>query len=179
MELKSDPSASGPTKKWKYEDEMSFLLPYFKEMRTLNLYRTESQNTYVTEQIDVAEDYLSPEENKARSPSPDDLKTVFNKYTPARKRKKSCKAAVTANTIYEEEPSGNVSKSLMDNTAKSNDIQKFFDSIATTVQSFPPLDRAVAKAKVFGIISKMELEILSRDLNNYSDVSSPTCFEIE
>lgn len=58
-------------------------------------------------------------------------------------------------------------KYILENKEKPvNDIEMFFNSISTTVQSFPLKDRAIAKAKVFHLISEMELEILSRNTHN-------------
>lgn len=58
-------------------------------------------------------------------------------------------------------------KFRLDNKTKNNEIQQFFDSIATTVQSFPPRDRVIAKAKVFGVISQMKLEIIGTNGGDY------------
>ena len=48
------------------------------------------------------------------------------------------------------------------NNKQSDDIDMFFSSMAATVRKFPPRQRALAKAQVFSVVSKLEIEILSQ-----------------
>lgn len=59
---------------------------------------------------------------------------------------------------------------------KTNDVQHFFHSISTAVQSFFPRDQAIAKPKVFAEISAMEIDILSRDTTSANE-DSHTSYE--
>lgn len=146
--------ASVPYKKWKYEDEMSFLLPHFKERSSNNISSVRCETVY--EDSNAAEDPLWED---VKQDSPENFHNVAETSTPPSKRIK-----YSPQSFPSETPSTTLTKFLLENKAKSmNDIQQFFDSISTTVQSFPPKDRAIAKAKVFQIISEMELEILNRN----------------
>lgn len=87
--------------------------------------------------------------------------------TPLRKRKKVTSQRVTHKELPTETASTTLMKYILQTKEKpSNDIEIFFNSISTTVQSFPLKDRAIAKAKVFRLVSEMELEILNRNTYN-------------
>lgn len=90
QELKSG-QASVPTKKWKYEDEMSFLLPYFKDRPTIctvqyeNYKILDEDSGTVDNPPDEETSYVSSEPMPAIPPVIDSqpLQTA----TPLRKRK--------------------------------------------------------------------------------------------
>ncbi|XP_023228049.1 transcription factor Adf-1-like [Centruroides sculpturatus] len=196
--------ASVSRKKWKYEDEMSFLLPYFKERPTIG-----NVPANHTDKNSDAEENCSDEDNQARSSSPEAIiahsisppkrpniteATVTQPSTSKKKHSisgpsQNCapvqnrtkiRKKIISRPISSETPSNTLMKFILENKAKTNDIQQFFDSIATTVQSFPPRNRAIAKAKVFRVISEMELDILGRDSSTHSEyIGSPASYETQ
>ncbi|CAG5016038.1 unnamed protein product [Parnassius apollo] len=79
----------------------------------------------------------------------------------------------------EETPSTVLMKYIIDskkNTPPPDDIEQFMAGITTTLRSFPPRDRAIAKAKIFEIVSRMEIDILSRLSTSNSMVSTPSSY---
>ncbi|XP_044760163.1 transcription factor Adf-1-like [Coccinella septempunctata] len=171
-------------RKWRYEVEMSFLLPFLRERSTTNTEIFHENNDSGDGENSSCED------NEGKSASLD----VSSQGTVLPKQEQICDETVAEPSLSTErqtfsEPSENnrpllkrarvrqktrfqstnetLSNSLMkfilENKAKNDDIQQFFESIATTVRSFPPRDRAIAKAKVFDVISEMEIDILNRD----------------
>ncbi|CAH0730605.1 unnamed protein product, partial [Brenthis ino] len=59
------------------------------------------------------------------------------------------------------------------NTPPPDDIEQVMAGVVTTLRSFPPRERAIAKAKIFKIVSDMEIDILSRPSTS-STVSTPS-----
>jgi len=145
---------------------MSFLLPFFKDRPTI-----------CTVQYDI-ENVLDKDGGTIENPPDEEASLVSSEPTPVvpvvtdsrpsqiatrlRKRKR-----VTSQSKPMETASSTLMKYILQNNEKPvNDIEHFFNSISTTVQSFPLKDRVIAKAKVFRVISEMELEILSRNTYN-------------
>ncbi|KAJ8706917.1 hypothetical protein PYW07_012995 [Mythimna separata] len=144
--------------KWTYEDDLSFLSPHFK-IRALTL-----SNAYSD---------VNVEENSNNV----DNQTNTEQRRPA---KRSRTHESTKRTCANETYSNTLIKYILDKTSKKDNIQHFFESISSTVQTFPLRDRAIAKARVFEIISQMELEILSRDATpSFQYGSSPVSYEAE
>ncbi|XP_075982123.1 uncharacterized protein LOC142980558 [Anticarsia gemmatalis] len=168
-------------KRWKYESEMSFLQPYLKERPTNNTTYDNDDKYSDTEgngsDVDIKPGAPSPEAIIAHFTHPPEWSFVTDPsvastsqnidpisahhYVPVQRRPKYRRQLVR-------QPKGVLTsalvKFLLEKKAKNDDVQQFFDSIATTVQSFPPRDRVIAKAKVFQVISEMEMEILGRDV---------------
>ncbi|XP_030752600.1 transcription factor Adf-1-like [Sitophilus oryzae] len=177
---------TGVIRRWRYEKQMSFLLPYMRE-------RSKSdQDPLGTFKLSKEENHSDIEENG----SDDDIeRTAFLEVSmpekssllrqttssqsgnrPKPKRAKFGETIAPQSTSSETPPTS-LNQFVPENKTETNDIQQFFDSVATTVQTFPLRDRAVAKAKVFSVISEMELEILSRDSNIYSEyVDTPETY---
>ncbi|CAG5057843.1 unnamed protein product [Parnassius apollo] len=79
----------------------------------------------------------------------------------------------------EETPSTVLMKYIIDskkNTPPLDGIEQFTAGMTTTLRSFPPRDRAIAKAKIFEIVSRMEIDILSRPSTSTSMVSTPSSY---
>lgn len=173
-------------KKWKYEDEISFLLPYMKDRPTIcpittvpafdnddNANEEEAQSPKVGQQTTDT----SPSTLEVSQQTADTLPTTSSATTqnyPQPKRKKRDK------TQTDETPSTILMKYLLDskkNTPLPDDIEQFMAGITTTLRSFPPRDRAIAKAKIFEIVSHMEINILSRPSTSNSMVSTPSSYD--
>ncbi|XP_014370974.2 uncharacterized protein LOC106720735 [Papilio machaon] len=163
--------ASVPKKKWKYEDKMSFLLPHMKERPTScqiseapsfdcvdNVYEEgDIANTLKVELWEESDTLLStPEVTQqsdgtlpASSPSP----TQYPQTKPkGDERPDDIPSALPMKYLID----------FMKNSPPLDDIEQFMAGIVSTVRSFPPKDRVIAKAKIFEVVSNLELEILSR-----------------
>lgn len=165
-------------------------MPYFKERPTLCTVTAIHED----KGSDVEENDFDEENERSASPGVNIPQTTVaftskkthaisgsshSYITPVVKRTRIRQTTI-AQPISSERPSTSLMKFILENKTKTNDIQQFFDSIATTVQSFPPRDRAIAKAKVFSVISQMELEILGRNPNISSEyVASPASYETQ
>ncbi|XP_045474319.1 transcription factor Adf-1-like [Harmonia axyridis] len=179
------------TRKWRFEDEMSFLNPFLKLRPTVC---SEASN----ENEDSAGENSSGEENPGRPVTPYTAPQTYilPKETPVTQHPTSQSGSSPQATsglkrtrirqkpytryAVRDTSSTSLMKLILENKAKTNDIQQFFESIATTVQSFPPRERALAKAKVFTVISEMEIELLNRDLcTSLEDVGSPASYEAQ
>ncbi|GAB6022306.1 hypothetical protein CHUAL_006426 [Chamberlinius hualienensis] len=165
--------ACGSTRKWKYEEEMSFLLPYFKERSTISTQPPTNEDE-VSNDEDVCNDdtggiYITQISPHSFS-TPTQTSTYKNKLGPSGYNsipgpKKARIHQSAKEECCKETASSSLMKYILENK-KANGVQQFFDSIATTVQSFPPHDQAIAKSKVFAVISEMEIEVLSRDTSS-------------
>ncbi|XP_034176350.2 uncharacterized protein LOC117602439 isoform X2 [Osmia lignaria lignaria] len=154
---KKNSQANVTCKKWRYQDEMSFLIPFMKERSTLCI---------LTPQTDEHDDYEVNLDSESSIPSldytSDRVSTDNNPFNlstaTAVVRSTKCQRNNSFKNLSSEET---LMKYVLDNKRNCDDIEQFFASMATTVKSFPPRERAVAKAKVFELISKMEIDILS------------------
>lgn len=160
---------------------MSFLLPYFMERPTIGNapVNLKEEDEHTEENCSVA---LADNQAKQTSEVPDTSLPKRAKFTEAKTQPSASrnthsitetlrKKPVQSSTSLET-PSTELMKYILESKTNTNDIQKFFDSISTTVQSFPLRDRAIAKAKVFKVISQMEIEILGKDSSTYSEYAS-------
>lgn len=130
-----------------------------KERQTICTLPTTSDIANHDTGYEVAEEAPAAEET-VQSPavSQQSTRTLPSTSSPRQKRQKKGKK----NT--EETPSTVLMKYILEskkNTAP-DDIEQFFAGITTTVRSFPLRDRAIAKAKIFEIVSNMEIDILNR-----------------
>nr|XP_012137219.1 PREDICTED: uncharacterized protein LOC100879254 isoform X3 [Megachile rotundata] len=169
---KKNSQANMMCKKWKYQDEMSFLIPFMKERSSLcvlsspvdddNDFDVTLDNETSIPLIDYKPDRVSTDND------PFNLNSTRSTIRPAkRQRNNSLKNSST------EETSALLMKFIADNKRNCDDIEQFFVSMATTVRSFPPRERAVAKAKVFELISKMEIDILSSPSTSHNQSAMP------
>lgn len=184
-------------KKWKYEDEMSFLLPYMKDT-LLKRIKTSHSNTSKgsdTEESSCDMDSIlssvtpdiilvpsTPPHNwlngsnfpvSQSSTSKREHTNTGTSVNPEKSWKKMC-GNITPNTCSSETHTYTQPQL----GTRVSDIEQFFNNMITTVQSFPPRDRAIAKAKVFSVISEMEIEILSRESGMHTEyVDSAASYE--
>lgn len=160
---------------------MSFLLPYFKERSTICTLPENSEDkhsdiedtdgTLPIPELKNPQTSASPElTNSHNSALQNSTGARENFFTPQPKRTR-IRQTTNKQSSCSETPSTSLMKYILESKSKTNEIQQFFESISTTVQSFPPRDRALAKSKVFAVISEMEMDILSRGITS-SDASS-------
>ncbi|KAL4714853.1 hypothetical protein ACJJTC_012525 [Scirpophaga incertulas] len=135
LKKKRDPQ--NPEKKWRYEDEMSFLIPYTKEKP----HRFVVHDPITINSFEAVDPIHSPAVSEQSMPEP-----------PGKKRKKEAPNSAELIKYILESQKGQ----------PPDDIEKFFTGITSTVRSFPAIDKAIAKARIFQIVSDMEIDILNR-----------------
>lgn len=167
--------AATTTKKWTYEDEMSFLLPHYKERSTISSVTDVSGDD---DHSDVSSflndgsqnsinDIQSPETEEQQTPTPTSRpKSSASSITPniPKKPKKGCAVENTS-------ASHALMKYLIEekkNKEEDDEIDKYFKSIAATVKKFSEYNQAVIKAKIYNAVSEIELKEIADKQNYYS-----------
>lgn len=174
---------SNPTSKWTYEDDLAFLAPHLKH-RTLPV---SSESIHINREDNptnavIQSNHDTVVQRKAKCSRTHESATRRTCANKSYSNTLTCANESFSNTLTcaNETYSNTLVKYILDKTTKRDDIQHFFESISATVQSFPPHDRALAKAKVFQVVSQMELEILSREYSSSLQYeSSPTLCNVE
>ncbi|XP_077292492.1 uncharacterized protein LOC143915651 [Arctopsyche grandis] len=131
-------------KRWKYDEEMEFLLPFIKERDTSSIVLPQLSD----DEDDNQEDYIDLEDN---------AKLTEDFAEPPNKKYKE------SETLEGENVSTFLMKHILENRTHSSEldnIEAFFVGMASTVKMFSPLNKAIAKGKIFSIVSEMELENL-------------------
>lgn len=121
-------------RKWKYEDEMAFLVPHLTERKsyTSDVYVSDFECTF----------------------SDDDRKAVESAATTTNTEDDSSQSS-KERTAQSKQNATSESDEVVD---------AFFASISRTVKTFNPYLQNIAKSKVFAVISELELEqIKQRD----------------
>ncbi|XP_014271110.1 uncharacterized protein [Halyomorpha halys] len=174
-------------KRWKFEEEMSFLLPHLNPRGN-----TTTVNVDMSDNSDIGE----TEKNSPRSPVETDasdsnkpLPTPANSLTfkkcipkenvPASRimlRRQTASAIrlrrqhVSANKMRRPTASAIMMEYIIDhrmNERKSlDDIDQIFQGLAATVKKFSPYNQALAKAKVVSLVSDLEIEDLLEKKND-------------
>jgi hypothetical protein len=153
-----------PIKKWKFEDELSFLQPYLKDRTTVSSVNCGEGETHDESSSDVQEIpednptvpiFLSQESGAPVSTTPRSSAPMVRLPTWSKSRQ------FAMNAEPQETPSAVMMKYLL-NQRQADDIDTFFSSMAATVRNFPPRERALAKAQVFSVISKLEIELVTQ-----------------
>lgn len=163
--------AATTTKKWTFEDEMSFLVPHYRERNTISsvddddgsdvssfLDNDDSQNSV---NIIQSPENLQPE-TSAPSSRPKSSASSVTSNTPKR-TKKSCE-------IERNSASHTLMKYLLDNKVnkEEDEIDTFFKSIAATVKKLSDYNQAVIKSKIYNAVSEMELKEIADKQSYYS-----------
>lgn len=174
--MKKSQTTSGQSakyiKKWKYEEEMSFLRPHMRERDTissLNLSDGESEaNNDENGIVEVEEGDIDFDINSSithiNTESPTTSSSAENKI-------RSQKELTKTNIRKRKQPTGSASATLMEYIIKTKEqnnvtetqqdgLDHFFLSIASTVKKFTPYNQNLAKAKIFSIVSDLELSEL-------------------
>lgn len=145
---------------------MSFLLAYMKERPTVcpiptvpafdsNEKINERENIAQSPEVEQNTVTLSstPEASQQMTPLLTTLSQATIENCPQPKRTKRGQKRT------DETPTAVLMKYIIDsekNIPPPDDVEQFMTGITTTLRSFPPRDRAVAKAKIFEIVSRMD-----------------------
>ena len=145
----SSGQASEAKRKWKYEDEMSFLIPYFKERRTICTLPSSSEGQVLND----AEENDANDTSEVVSLEFSEASSEYNNPPPPKRRR------IHTQVKEQETPSTAIMKYILNN--QRSEVQQFFDGISTTVEKFTPRQQAAVKSKVFAIVAEMEIEFLN------------------
>jgi len=182
--------------KWKYEDCMSFIIPFFKERETHSLITSpesaseESNDKDISQQNNktIDEDALNedmksereitPKRNRImRSPS-QKTKSPKNMSAPYCSKAKKMRKPENASSVlrkYMLDKKNNESKA----TSYAHPIDTFFNGLAATVKTFSLQYQHMAKNQLFAIVSKLEwTQLQNREINNQipATVNSSTSY---
>ncbi|CAH1115137.1 unnamed protein product [Psylliodes chrysocephalus] len=152
--------ASKKKKKWRYEDEMAFLLPYMKIKSRVSSVQLENQVKEEEGEIQAEDDVDGNDEQQDWTTDvSSDAVTTAPKQNIQRKKIVSRRMPSTESTSStlmnyilsqkDLEPTNAVTK-------EKDSIDLFFDSIKATVRTFSPVDFHTAKTRIFNIVSEIE-----------------------
>ncbi|XP_049865355.1 transcription factor Adf-1-like [Pectinophora gossypiella] len=180
--------AATTSKKWQFEEEMSFLLPHMKQRKTIS--SLTEDDSEVDENVDVNELLsnhddssmsLNEELNITNRPESSATNTSANSplfpNIPKRKRLKGTQECTSASAQL-------LQYLLKEKEAKKDDeIDQFFSSIATTVKKLNRYSQSVLKSRIFNMVSEFELQEIQEQTNFYAgasryntDIESPSIY---
>ncbi|XP_072390316.1 uncharacterized protein [Diabrotica undecimpunctata] len=176
--LRSKKTVSGQAavkkRKWKYEDELNFLIPFFQERDTVSNVVSENSSDELAgveesscrvenegESSREQETYSQLETGESsQSSSQSENRSQKFKNPPVQKPKR----AKVCNSETAESPSTTLMKYIISKTEQptnTNPIDAFLSGISETIKTFPPVYQHMAKTKIFGIVSEIELQLLA------------------
>lgn len=182
-------------KKYKYEDNLNFLLPHIQHRSTITTIESENEETQnEVEAIESAQNTTHDETEQANTDQQQQaqrsLASLQPNFTPATDPNPnphstaqftSSKSRNRRQIIPQSQPSA--SSTLMEYIIKNNEksktqvihpIDAFFNSLAATTKSFSPYYQHVAKGKIFAVIQDLEWEQLSANPSSYTSSMSGT-----
>lgn len=201
--MKKSQTTSGQSakfiKKWKYEDEMSFLRPHIKERDTISSVNIPSDaenetNNDETEIFDEEEGDNDVDINSTIT----DLKDNQNSITNTESQKNSLEDKIRRKNLFfgqkelnktnmhkRKQPTESASATLMEYIIKTKEknnkteteqdgLDHFFLSIASTVRNFTPYNQHLAKNQIFSIVSDLELKELKTQEQPYKSGNKPS-----
>lgn len=176
---KSGDSADCIPKKWKYEDEMSFLLPNLKERPqksnitipiddTMNEQNENFEDEGGESSVDTHQDAF--DDTTVLSPRSDILVTPSSSNTSTSTAFKPKKRAPK-----QELNSAEVLQKFLDNKEKrkrADHLTKFFESAEETTRSLPPDLQVEVKHRISTILYEFELQAMARSSLNSTVVDN-------
>ncbi|XP_025195660.1 variant-silencing SET domain-containing protein-like [Melanaphis sacchari] len=171
-------------KKWKYEDEMSFLRPHMKERDSIS-----NIESMVTDDDDSDDNEDQCEESDNLNSSSEDTHEVQsiqspNSLTstpqpfrkPVSKNSSVSKKKIKLSDNYPESASKTLMQYIIqqkENETKSKEDEKnldvndkFFSSMCSMVKQFSSYHQHVARSKIFSIVSELELQHINQQSCN-------------
>ncbi|CAG9773279.1 unnamed protein product [Ceutorhynchus assimilis] len=179
--LKARKTTSGqaniPTKKWKYEDIMSFMIPFYAERtQKSNLEESEVQEQPREQRLNISDDEVDADitndndnaMNDFRRPPSANNNTIHSQGTPNsreyaskfNRQQQSTPMTKVLTNYFEEKQASTVSK-------QRDHLQKIFDAMQETVRTFSPRLQIEIKSKISNMVSEYELkDLMSKELPN-------------
>lgn len=163
--------AAKQKKKWKYEESMSFVIPFFKEREThSNIVDPDSLSDGSNDEQEGMESVITTGDTSEKNSD----YNINNQCTTSPKRS-STRYSLNKRKFEKTETASSVlMKYLVENDKKetkaiANDhpIDIFFNSLAATVKYFSPEYQHMAKSKLFNVVSELEWAHLQRKNTNY------------
>ncbi|XP_013180630.1 PREDICTED: uncharacterized protein LOC106127153 [Papilio xuthus] len=156
-------------KPWKYEKEMAFVAPFFMEKKSKNSVEITSEddlsyNAQVSYGTEALENYINI--NIEDPLANNDSDEVINNKSWQKKSNKKLKAVKrkAAQSVSSASPVLTPNVSTFDDEKNvepvrgHDELDRFFLNISDTVKKFSPYLQALAKNKIFSIVSEMELQ---------------------
>lgn len=134
--------------KYMYANELSFILPFYRQ-RKLLINTKQVNETVDKDKGDFTEDEKTSEKMSTRSSSKTNTSTEN-------------KGQTTVSSVMMEYNQDNQECNTT-NQKEKDDVDKFFDSMAMTVKKLSPLNIALAKSRIFAIVSQLELAELGHN----------------
>lgn len=179
--------AAENSKKYKYEDQLQFLLPYSNDRDTLTNVPLQ-ETSALTEQIDAIEEAPPEEPNDAETNQPQTSSSVAGRIFRGRSKVgRSQNTATPPDT-----PSALLMKYILDKNDPENvtqvpphDIDTFLAGIASTMKKLNPYNQHIAKGRIFNVVHELESQELfsqppyvpnvsSQHSQNCSNTNSPS-----
>lgn len=177
-------SGQGATiiKKYKYEDNLNFLLPHVQDRHTITSIENEQTQVSTDNEIEIIDTHQQQQQQPLANLQP-------SKFTPLTDPKPNPQETAqftrsknrNRRLIPQSQPSA--STTLMEYIIKNNEktkqdihpIDAFFNGLAATIKKFSPYYQHLAKGKIFAVVQELEWEQLSAEpmSGTSSDFSSP------
>lgn len=189
--LKKKETVSGQAakkmKKYKYEDQLSFLRPYFQERDTISNINYEESNTD-DEGLGNVENGQNEsfEVNVVDKPdiTEDDtaivLQTSAVNRSTSGKIKKRCeeKPVESASSILMKYFIKENEKELKENSPSADPVDSFLNGIGVTMKTFTPFYLNLAKSKIFSIVQDIDMQQIMEnqkpETNSYNNHTPAT-----
>lgn len=155
---------SSKIKKWKFDDEMSFLIPYIKEKETVATIQAHNEANDELDNASTTEDKINLIETLS-SPK------IEDQATPETFRRKIKIKPKTASAVLMDYVLSNRTANI-EQTMDDTDL--FFKSIALSVKKLSPYNQVIAKARVSSVLSELQMQELSR--TNGEHISSDSLY---
>lgn len=147
--------------KWKYHDEMAFLIPYMKDKACVSSVKTEHE-VHLDDESLTGDDCGTSADQQVDDPW--DVPSVTtatvtkkdvenNQRLPRRKIPGGSASPTLMNCIFSQRDFESTTAS---ETKEKDSVDLFFDSIKATVRTFSPADFYAVKTRVFNIVSEIE-----------------------
>ncbi|XP_066154782.1 uncharacterized protein [Euwallacea fornicatus] len=156
-------------KRWKYEEEMSFILPYTKDkdrLTLVNMDLSSDDSESFTEAHNVENTPPNEVDNAQESVSilPLQVNTSNLKIVKKGQRRKA-----TGKLTHQPSATSDETPEAGPKSDTKDALDHFFEGIKATVRTFSPMDQLTAKTRIFNIVSEIETEYVFQ-----TDLHKPT-----
>ncbi|XP_068622049.1 uncharacterized protein [Battus philenor] len=167
-------------KKWKYEEEMSFVASFFVERKRDSVELTSDDEVLQnSDQINAAAEFHDQTSDNeinddlgvsAVESQHEDETTFCSISSQAQSETKMRNKTKKAKIVPVHSASNVLMSRLLDQhnmSREHNELDRFFLNISETVKKFSPYQQALAKNKIFHLVSEMELQQLAPSQYSY------------
>jgi len=183
--LKKKETVSGQAakkiKKYKYEDQLSFLRPYFQERDTISNIHYDESNTDADEGLENVENDESFEINVVDKPEiTENDRSIVNRSASGKMKKRSCEEQPieSASSILMKYFIKENEKDLKEKSPSADPVDSFLNGIGVTMKTFTPYYLNLAKSKIFSIVQDIDMQQIMENqkpgTNSYNNPTSAT-----